>query len=132
MIQVPQVVGLVLCDRLDVNPVTPQLSLVGLFHAKYVEGFPSPPQRFTVYVALCDGVGEGIMRLEIRRMQTQDWVYSYERWFAAPPDRLLVINTEMPVRKCVFPAAGRYAMTLLFDGEAAAERSLVVEAKKGG
>jgi hypothetical protein len=132
MILMPRVVSLVLCEKFEVNASTRQLSLVGIFHTRQFERFPSPPQRFTVYAALSDAAGEGRMRLEMTRLETQEWIYSYERWFAFPPDRLLLVNLEIPVKRCVFPAAGRYAVKLLFDGEVATERALVIEDKPKG
>src|SRR5262245_61211617 len=107
MIQAPSVVGLVLCEKLDVDIVGRRLSLIGLFHSRRVATFPSPRQQFTVYAALSDAVGEGRMRLEIHSLGGAGLVYAYERWFAAPSDRLLVLHLEIPVRRCVFPAPGR-------------------------
>src|SRR6267142_28023 len=132
MLQAPQVIGLVLCERFDVDPVAVRVSLVGIFHTRRSQRFPSSPERFAAYAALCDAMGEGIMRLEISRVDTEQRVYSYEKWFVAPRDRLLVLNLEIPVRKCSFPAAGRYLVRLLFDGEIAAERGLVIKSRERG
>ena len=63
----PLVVGLQLCQRLGFNPQQGEVSLVGLFHALRFRTFPSPPQRFAVYVALYDGEGEGTMELVLTR-----------------------------------------------------------------
>ena len=72
------------------------------------------------------------MRLEISRADTEQRIYAYEKWFVALQDRLLILNMVIPVRKCSFPAPGRFLLRLLFDGEAAAERSLMVTARERG
>src|SRR5262249_52462419 len=127
MIQTPQVIGLVLCDELQVDLAPARVSLTGVFHTRRPDAFPSAPQNVTVYTTLSDGAGEGRMRLEIIRLETGETIYTYERWFAFLADRLLILNLEIPVRKCIFPAPGRYGVRLLFDQELAAERAFVVK-----
>lgn len=132
MIQRPQVLGLQLCGRFAVDSTAPRMSLVGIFHHKWFTRFPSDPQEFIAYAALCAGRGEGTMRLETVQLEAQRIVYSYTRWSAFATDPFLVINGVIPVRRCVFPAPGRHAVRLLFDGEEAADRTLPIEAAEGG
>lgn len=126
MILAPHVVGVTLCQELGVKSETGQVSLVGLFQALRVRTFPSPPQDFTVYFGLTDGVGEGTMTFTITRLETNDDLYTQSRWIAFPEDRLLVANMVVSVKACVFPAPARYGLSLSFDRALADERALQV------
>jgi len=66
------VVGMVFCERMDFTFRVGQASLVGIFHSLRYRHFPSPPKRFTVYVALYDGEGEGTMEFEMERLETEE------------------------------------------------------------
>ena len=106
MPRVPRVFGLVLCDRLELNPQTRQWILVGVFHVKALGGFPSSEQAFTVYSALYGASGTGILELEIVRHETEEVVYRYSKETAFP-GKGIISNLEIPVRKCIFPAPGQ-------------------------
>src|SRR5438105_9143223 len=101
MIQIPKVVGLTLCDHIDIDPQTGQFSLVGIFHSRYFRQFPSPVVGFTVYAALYGGRGEGTIELKINRAETETEVYRFRRWFSLPSRQL--VNAELKVKRCVFP-----------------------------
>jgi hypothetical protein len=124
MLQTPEVAGLILCEQMAVVPGQGRMSLEGVFHARRFSEFPTDPQAFTVYAALTDGVGRRTLKLTVTRLETNGIIYSYRRAFAFPPDRLDHVNLEVRVKSCVFPAPGRYAVTLSFDDEAASERTL--------
>jgi hypothetical protein len=64
MIRIPKVIGLTLCDHVEIDPHTGQFSLVGVFYSRYFRQFPSPIIAFTVYAALYGGRGEGTMQLK--------------------------------------------------------------------
>src|SRR5262249_22748903 len=87
--------------------------------------FPTSQQRFTVCGALTDEVGEGVMKLTITRLVTHDIIYTYQKWLAHPPERLVPLNLEIIVKACFFPAPGWYFVSLLFDDELASERTLL-------
>ncbi len=110
----PELVSLVLCDRIEMNPAARQYSLVGLFHSRRFASFPSPVQEFSAYAALHGGVGEGRITLVIAHAATEEEVYRFQRWTAFP-GRGLISTFEAPVRKCVFPEPGRYFVTLRFE-----------------
>jgi hypothetical protein len=130
MARLPTVVSLMLCETLAVEPHLGRLSLVGLFHSRSFHAFPTPPQRFTVYAALFGGVGEGTIELMITRLETERDIHRYQRWHAFP-DRNLTANLEIKLVKCVFPAPGRYALSLRFDGRELTRRYLDIERIKG-
>jgi hypothetical protein len=123
--RVPEVVSLIVCERLEVNPQARLLSAVGITHRPIFPNFPSPALPFTVYCGLYDGDGEGTMELAIVRLETEEQIYRYQRWFALPGcGRFL--HMELPVRRCVFPAPGRYLIKLSLDRKFLAERLIEV------
>ena len=130
MTKLPSVLSRVLCNEIRVDPIKGETSLAGLFHARTVPRFPSPPQAFTAYVALKGGKGEGIMQLMVTSLETEKDVYSYEKWFVAPGQDAIV-NIEIKIRKCRFPVRGRYGFSLRFDGEEVTHRTLRVSQAKG-
>jgi hypothetical protein len=114
MNKLPQVIGLYPCERIDLNTASGQVSLIGVFHALHFRAFPSPRRKFTVYAALYDGVGEGTMDLLVTRLETEQDIYSYGRWYVFP-GRGRLAHVDLPVTKCRFPAPGRYNFKLRFD-----------------
>jgi hypothetical protein len=123
MPKAPEPVALVLCERMHVDPQLVQMSLVGIFHSRRFPSFPTPPQRFTVYVALHGGDGQGTMQLTLAKADTEETIYESEKWRGfSDPD--LMTTYEQAVKDCIFPAAGRYIVTLRFDGEIVTQRVL--------
>jgi hypothetical protein len=108
---------------------TRQTSLVGLFNALTFPTFPASG-AFTVYTALYGGAGEGTMRLRVTRLETEEDISSYEQWRGLPGQGI-TFHEEIKVRQCNFPAPGRYALSLTFDGEELAFRYLDVFRKRG-
>ena len=101
------------------------ISLTGLFQALRFRRFPSPIHKFTVYAALYDGVGEGTMELEIERLETEEKIYALKRWITFP-GRGMIVNYEIKVTRCVFPAPGQYLLTLRFDNQELTHRTLEI------
>jgi hypothetical protein len=129
MNRLPRVVGLVLCESLEVNPGSRRWALVGVFHALTFAAFPAY-SRFIVYTALYGGKGEGTMKLGITRLETEEEIYSHERWWTVPGQGLNV-HVEVRVTKCAFPAPGRYALSLSFDGRELTSRYLEIFLRRG-
>ncbi len=125
MSRLPEVVALTLCDRMHISQQAPHASLIGFFHSLHFAEFPTAPQRFTVYTVLFGGSGEGTMELAISRMETEVTIDVYRRWFAFP-ERWMNINLEIPIKRCVFPAPGRYHVQLRFDDRYLSHRYLDV------
>lgn len=125
MIKLPAVVGLTLCDRVAVDPVMRQYSLIGIFHSLRFSSFPSPPRKFIVYAALYDGFGEGTIEVEMVRIETEEVIYTYRRWLRFA-HRLMLVNLEIPVSKCIFPAPGRFFLFLRFDNQEISQRFLEI------
>jgi hypothetical protein len=125
MAKVPSVIGLLLCERLDVDPATGTVSAVGIVQALRFPSFPTPPPLLTAYAGLYGGEGEGTIEWAIQQMATEKDIHRYQRWVTFP-DPSLILNLEIRLRKCVFPAAGRYSFFLRFDGQDIARRFLDV------
>jgi hypothetical protein len=121
--KLPRVFSLLLCDRLAFDPAAGQASLVGVFQALRFRTFPSPPQSFTVYTALYDGIGEGTMEVVVTRLESEKDIGSYQRWFTLP-GRARVVNFVTEFKRCVFEAPGRYAIALRFDKQELTHRYL--------
>ncbi len=129
MPKAPKPVGLILCKRYHVDPQVAEQSLIGVFHAFWARTFPYRAPEFTVYAALTGGKGEGRMVLEIMRMETEQVVYGYTKWYACLGDNLIA-TFERTVRQCLFPAPGRYSVTLKFEDQEVAQRIVDVFKKK--
>jgi hypothetical protein len=125
MIKLPKVVGLTLCERMDVDIQTGKVSLVGLFQVLHFPVFPTAIHPFTVYCILSDGAGEGTIELSIMHLESEVEIYRWQRWIKFP-EGLRILNQEFILRKCSFPTPGRYQFDVLFDRQALAHRFLDV------
>lgn len=128
MIKLPKVVGLTLCKRMDVDIQTGTVSLVGLFQVLHCPVFPTPIFPFTVYFSLTEGEGEGTMELSIMHLESEEVIDRLQKWIAFP-EQPRVLGQEWIVRKCIFPAPGRYRLDLLFEQQPVAQRFLDVYLK---
>jgi hypothetical protein len=129
MPKAPEACELVLCKRYVVDPQLAEQSLVGLLHGFQSPTFPFRAPDFTVYAALTGGKGEGRMVLELMRLETEEVVHSFTKWYACLADGL-VATFEKQFRGCVFPAPGRYAFALKFEGEDVARRVVDIIKKR--
>jgi hypothetical protein len=126
----PHVIGLVLCKSIGVDVSAGGMILTGVFHHLIYSAFPTSPQRFFAYAALYGGAGEGTIELAVSRLETEERIYRYQRWYAIPQSDLL-IHLEIPVRRCAFPAPGRYGLSLRLDDEELAFRPLEIRLERG-
>jgi len=129
MSKLPKVAGLILCKRMEMNPANVDLSLIGLFHALSFSAWPALAPPFTVYTEVYDARAEGIMRLAIVCLETEEEVYWHTKWFASS-DRRLTYRMEWRVTQCRFPAPGRYLLSLRLDRKELSRRYLEVTAKE--
>src|SRR5947209_299051 len=112
----PLVLGLTLCEKVIVEEGTKNVTLVSTFTTTVVEEFPSLPQRFALYMALTEGLGDGIIDLVVRHLETNEEIYS-NRLQVQFPDRVVEVRVLFRVNRCIFPLPGEYQLTLFLDGE---------------
>jgi hypothetical protein len=129
MRKLPEVAGLILCKRMEVNTATVELCLAGLFHTLEFSRWPALARPFTVFAQLFDAQAEGIMELTVTRLETEGDIYRQTKWFASA-DRRLTYPLEWRVTQCRFPAPGRYLVALRLDGQLLSQRYLEIKAKE--
>jgi hypothetical protein len=123
MIQIPNAVGLILCEKAITEEGTKNVTLVNTFVRLELDEFPTRPLEFVVYALLTDGLGAMPISVALMSLDTLDelMVHSIEVNFTNP-------NTEyrlrVRVRNTQFPAPGRYQITLFANGEWVAQAAL--------
>jgi hypothetical protein len=116
MIQRPNAVGLILCEKVIIEEGTRSMTLVSNFGRLIVDEFPSPPQHFTVYAILTDGLGPMTLALVIAHLDELETIYQ-RSWETIWKDPLREIRMLARVRSCSFPSPGRYQVSLLANNE---------------
>jgi hypothetical protein len=125
MLQLPNVVGLTLCEQIVTDATTHNLTLVNTFTRLRCSTFPSPPQRFVVCAALTDGQGDGTMSLAVSRLDTLE-IIDRRHWQIRFTDPLRVVRLIVRLRNLSLPVPGGYQLSLSADGEWLAQTVLRV------
>jgi hypothetical protein len=125
MVPSPFAVSLFLCDRVIIDSKSRNPSLINIFSGRAVREFPSPPERFSVFAALTDAVGRGIIELRVVDVSSEDSVFDWEDAIQFT-DRFTVLNVHIELEDVTFPHAGVFAVQLFIDGEHIAESRLRV------
>jgi hypothetical protein len=115
MSQIPTVIGLLLCEQIVIEERTHNVTLVNCFTRYKLDRFPSDRERFAVFAALTDGLGDIELKLVIQRLETEAEVYRASRTLRFA-DRLQEVRYLFRVTNCSFPAAGPYDFILFADG----------------
>jgi hypothetical protein len=125
MSQRPSAVGLMLCDQVVFEEGTHKPYLLGVFIGVAVDDFPTGPQRFDLFVALTDGLGEVTINVKVVRMENDEEIYSRSMnvRFANP---LQIVNLRFQVRHLIYPTPGTYLVSFEADGEEIAARRVRV------
>jgi|SRR6266568_1681894 len=114
MKKLPEVMGLVLCEKMHIDPALRRISLEGLTLSLRSAVFPMFPMQLSAYAALFDGRGEGEMCLTCTRLETEKDIYYHKQWRSFPtPGRTTMLT--LPIRDLILPAPGRYSFSLSFD-----------------
>jgi hypothetical protein len=125
MIPRPIALGLAICEKVIVEERTRNVTLVSCFSKMRVEAFPSPPQKFALYAALTDGLGDATMDVVVTRVDTDEEIHSLQNRVHFR-DRREELRVVIRINQCSFPVAGRYQITLFVDGDWIAHRELDV------
>lgn len=126
MVPNPVVLGLAVCEQVIVEEKTKNVTLVSCFTKLRVDAFPSPPQRLAVFAAFRDGHGTAKLELVIFSTESGEEIDAIHSTIQFP-DRLTEVRAVFHLRRCVFPAPGRYLFTIRIDGEWMAQREIKVE-----
>jgi hypothetical protein len=130
MPQRPSAISLMLCDQVVFEQETQKPYLLGVFTGVAADIFPTPPQRFDVFAALTDGLGDVIMNLNVVHLDTDQAIYT-QQMTVSFPDPLRVVNLRFRVRQLIYGVAGAYLFALMVDDqEIAARRVRVYQAGK--
>lgn len=125
MSQIPTVIGLLLCEQIVIEERTHNVTLVNCFTRFKVAMFPSEQQRFAVFAALTDGLGDIELKLAIQRLATLEETYHVSRSLRFI-DRLQEVRFLFRVTNCSFPADGPYDVILFADGTELARHRILV------
>jgi Family of unknown function (DUF6941) len=109
--QRPSAVSLMLCDQVVFEQGTQKPYLLGVFTGVSVEAFPTAPQRFDMFVALTDGLGEVTMTLSVIHLDTDREIYT-QQMTVDFPDPLRVANLRFRIRRLIYDAPGIYLFAL--------------------
>jgi hypothetical protein len=126
MSRLPTVAGLLVCEQLIVEERTRSLTPVNSFTTKNAGGFPSEPQRFTLYASLVDGLGEFTLTVAIRGLEDFEEIYrrSVKMTFTDP---LQEGRFVFRITDCSFPQPGFYEVGLSADGDLIGQRRFLVQ-----
>jgi hypothetical protein len=119
----PIVLGLAICEKVIVEEGTKNVTLVSTFTKLIIEEFPSPPQRFAVYIVLTEGIGDAKMKMLITSLENDEVIHTDE-FTVRFPNRLMEVRVLFRVARCSFPRAGKYQVTLFLDDDWLAERQI--------
>jgi hypothetical protein len=114
-----------LCDQVIFEINTQKPYLLGVFTGVSVDAVPSSPQRFDIFAALTDGLGEVTMVLSVVRLETNQEIYA-QTLKVKFPDPLKVVNLRFRVRHLIYDAPGTYLFAISADEQELAARRVRV------
>ncbi|HWY86391.1 MAG TPA: hypothetical protein VNX28_06690 [Gemmataceae bacterium] len=127
MPQQPSAISLMLCDQVVFEHGTQKPYLLGIFTGVAAEAFPTVPQKFDVFVALTDGLGEVTIHLSVTHLESNQEIFT-QKMKVEFPDPLRIINLRFRFRQLVYEQAGTYVFAVLIgDQEIAARRVRVYD-----
>jgi len=129
MSQRPVVVGLLLCEQVIVEERTRNVTPVNCFTMRRVEQLPSEGDRFCVFAALTDGLGDVGVDVVIQHLEDMEEIYrrSATLRFTDPLQNAWFV---FHIATCSFPASGVYQVSLWADGESIGQNRFQVIAKE--
>jgi hypothetical protein len=125
MPQSPSAISLMLCDQVVFEQGTQKPYLLGVFTGVAADSFPTVPQRFDIFAALTDGLGDIMITLTVIRLDTNEEIYN-QRMTVEFPDPLRVVNLRFRVRQLIYDVPGTYLFALTVEDEEIAARRVRV------
>lgn len=118
---------MLLCERLDCDPVTGKINLNGIHHALNAPGFPVRPPALRLFGMVTGVRGEVSLRFQIAHVDgLGEPVISRELPVKANSPATVVF-LDVDCSNAVFHRPGMYAVELLWGGELLAQTSIAVE-----
>ena len=125
MSQIPASRGIRICEKIIVEESTRNYSLINCYSHRILT---QAQAEFFVHAALADGLGEMRVELFISRPEDNERLYRREGKINLV-DRLQEYRLTIRVRDFAFPAAGRYQIGVLIDGELVDQTILSIDFK---
>ena len=116
MDELPVVKGLVVCERVEQDRRTGNVSVFGRFNQFRSAEYPTPPRLVSAFVALTNGSGVLPVTLTVVRLDTEEPIRVVRRdvLFA---DRLTEVRVVFHLSAFSFPVAGWYEFGLFVADE---------------
>ncbi len=127
----PVALGMFICEQVIVDQRTQNPSPISIFTGLAVTGFPSPPQRFSVFSSLTNGRGSAVIRLVVSRLDNGEECYQQSHTMDFPTP-LMISNVLLRVQEIRFPVSGRYEFVLFVDSDPIAQRHAARLSALGG
>ena len=131
MWELPLIQGLMLCERVDVDPATGLPTLVRRFTRVRRDRFPTGPVGFSVFAVLSNGFGDIPLTLLIGD-PAADRHLKELRTVLRFADRLREVPFHVAVENVSFPRPGVYEVSLYAADEPLASYPLQVARRTGG
>ena len=110
----PIVRGLYLAERVDVDPVTRNLTLVNCFRRMRLPAIPGVARPFYLVAYLANGSGNVRLMAKVTRLDTLAEVF--RSWVTVDfADRLREVRFRLRVEQCLFRDPGEYQVELWAD-----------------
>ena len=116
MNELPIAKALLVCERVDVDPLNRRLTFVNRTTRYRAATLPSSPTRWSVFAALINGFGSIELTLKLQHLETDQLIVNCttEQEFV---DRLVEVSFLITLRGIVFSVAGTYEFTLFAEDE---------------
>lgn len=127
----PVCLAMVVCDSFYKDPFTGKHTLIGTFSGLMGTEFPLTHPHITINVALTDGHGRSVLRLEMVDVdEEREAVFNFDGTvtFAHPRD---VVKICFKTPAVSVPEAGEYRLRLFADGEFIMERTILATLPEG-
>ena len=127
----PQCKAFLLCEGVDEDDVTAQLSLSKLIEDFQFPAFPADSAPFVAFMQLYDGIGRYRLAVELRDLSDNTSMAITVSSSLDFPQRLVKMDVILPVDSLRLPRSGRYEFAVLVDGEEVASQPFDAELFNG-
>jgi hypothetical protein len=131
MDELPVVKGLLVCERVEQDRRTGNVSVVNRFRRLRSPAYPSPPRLVSVFAALSDGYGRFTFQVVVTNLSTEAQART-ERREMLLADRLAEVQVVFHLPAFSFPVPGWYEFTLYADAEPLVSQRVEAVGPTGG